>query len=42
MIIGAGFAALWGLVGWWLGRRFEGDAPTRQRVATSVAQESKA
>jgi len=42
MIIGAGFAALWGIVGWWLGRRFEGSAPTRQRVATHVAQESKA
>jgi AAA family ATP:ADP antiporter len=42
MVIGAGFAALWGLVGWWLGRRFEGNAPTRQQISTPVAQESKA
>jgi AAA family ATP:ADP antiporter len=42
MLIGAVFAALWGLVGWWLGRRFEGNAPTRQRVTAGVAQESKA
>jgi AAA family ATP:ADP antiporter len=42
MVIGAGFAAIWGLVGWWLGRRFEGNATTTQRVAAPVAQESKA
>jgi AAA family ATP:ADP antiporter len=42
MVIGAGFAALWGLVGWWLSRRFEGNAPMKQRIATPAAQESKA
>jgi AAA family ATP:ADP antiporter len=42
MVIGAGFAALWGLVGWWLGRRFEGNEPTTRRVTAAVAQESKA
>jgi AAA family ATP:ADP antiporter len=42
MVIGAGFAALWGLVGWWLGRRFDGSAPTRQRATAPGAQESAA
>jgi AAA family ATP:ADP antiporter len=40
MVIGAATAALWGLVGWWLGRRFEGDAAGR-RVGV-IAEESKA
>jgi hypothetical protein len=41
MLIGAGFAALWGLVGWWLGRRFDGNVPKARRAAAQ-AQESTA
>jgi len=41
MVLGAGFAALWGLVGWWLGRRFEGNVP-RARHAAARTQESTA
>jgi AAA family ATP:ADP antiporter len=33
MIVGSLIAAAWGLVGWWLGRRFEGGAPRSQTVA---------
>ena len=42
MIVGAALAALWGVVGWWLGRRYESGATERGRIATRVAQESKA
>jgi len=43
MVIGAGFAALWGVVGWWLGRRFEGNVPkAKARRASAQAQESTA
>jgi len=43
MVLGAGFAALWGLVGWWLGRRFEGNVPkAKARRAATHAQESTA
>jgi AAA family ATP:ADP antiporter len=41
MVVGAGLAALWGVVGWWLGRRFETDAAERHRIAAR-AQESRA
>ena len=41
MVIGAVVAALWGVVGWWLGRRFETGA-TAARVAQPVARESQA
>jgi AAA family ATP:ADP antiporter len=41
MVVGAGLAALWGLVGWWLGRRFETDAAERHQI-TAPAQESRA
>ena len=41
MLIGAGFAALWGLVGWWLGHRFDGNVPKARRAAAQ-AQESTA
>ena len=42
MVIGAIIAALWGLVGWWLGRRFEGGAPRSETVAPApgAAQQS--
>jgi AAA family ATP:ADP antiporter len=41
MVVGAAVAALWGLVGWWLGNRFEKRAePVRPR--TAVVQESQA
>ena len=33
MVIGAGVAALWAMVGWWLGRRFEGGTTARQQSA---------
>jgi AAA family ATP:ADP antiporter len=42
MVVGAVLAALWGAVGWWLGRRFEANARERSHVARPVAQESKA
>jgi AAA family ATP:ADP antiporter len=42
MMIGAAVAAAWGVVGWWLGRRFEGDAAAGRRQIGIVAQESKA
>ena len=41
MLLGAAAAAVWGLVGWWLGRRFESGAAAG-RVVEPVAQESKA
>jgi ATP:ADP antiporter, AAA family len=40
MVVGAAIAALWGLVGWWLGRRFDG--PASERTVPAAAQESKA
>jgi AAA family ATP:ADP antiporter len=40
MVVGAVVAAVWGVVGWWLGRRFEGGAKTPERVAHAAAQES--
>jgi len=39
MLLGAAVAALWGLLGWWLGRRFESGAVTGGQVG---AQESQA
>ncbi len=42
MIVGAVVSAIWGVVGWWLGRRFEGGATTPQHVLPSGAHESKA
>ena len=39
MVIGAGVAAMWGLVGWWLGRRFEGGTTARQQSAPAVAEQ---
>jgi AAA family ATP:ADP antiporter len=33
MILGAVVAALWGVVGWWLGRRFESGAALPARAA---------
>jgi AAA family ATP:ADP antiporter len=43
MIVGSVIAAIWGLVGWWLGRRFEGGPRTQpEQIAPSGAQESKA
>jgi AAA family ATP:ADP antiporter len=41
MLIGAGTAAVWGAVGWWLGRRFENGGAARSAVGI-VPQESKA
>jgi ATP:ADP antiporter, AAA family len=38
MVIGAGVAAMWGLVGWWLGRRFEGGTTARQQSSPAVAE----
>ena len=38
MVIGAGVAAMWALVGWWLGRRFEGGTTARQQSAPAVAE----
>lgn len=42
MAVGAGVAAAWALVGWWLGRRYESGGATRHEAAEVVAQESKA
>lgn len=33
-MLGAGVAALWGVVGWWLGRRFEANAASAARPET--------
>jgi ATP:ADP antiporter, AAA family len=38
MLLGAGVAGLWALVGWWLGRRFEGGADTRRNEAAVAEQ----
>ena len=38
MMIGAGVAGLWALVGWWLGRRFEGGADPQRSEAAVAAQ----
>jgi AAA family ATP:ADP antiporter len=40
MVVGAVVAALWAVVGWWLGRRFEG--PLAQPAGQAAAQGSKA
>jgi ATP:ADP antiporter, AAA family len=37
MIVGAFIAAVWGAIGWWLGRRFEGGAPQSETVARAPA-----
>jgi ATP:ADP antiporter, AAA family len=42
MAVGAGVAALWALVGWWLGRRYESSGAARREPVGAVAQESKA
>jgi AAA family ATP:ADP antiporter len=40
MLIGAVVAAVWGLIGWWLGRRFEGGgAAARRQAAAAVAEQ---
>jgi len=41
MVIGAGVAALWALVGWWLGRRFEGGSPAQQDSASVTVAEQR-
>jgi len=41
MVIGAGVAALWALVGWWLGRRFEGGSPAPQDSASVTVAEQR-
>ena len=41
MLIGAGVAGLWALVGWWLGRRFEGGSPAQQESASATVAESR-
>ena len=33
MVVGAGIAAAWAVVGWWLGRRFEDGGATAPREA---------
>jgi ATP:ADP antiporter, AAA family len=38
MMIGAVVAGLWALVGWWLGRRFEGGADAQRNEAAVVEQ----
>lgn len=40
-LLGAVVAAVWGLVGWWLGTRFERDAAQASRAA-AIAKNSKA
>jgi AAA family ATP:ADP antiporter len=40
MIVGVVVAAVWGVVGWWLGRRFDGGTTTSERVVHARAQES--
>lgn len=35
-LLGAGIAALWALLGWWLGKRFEKTAAKSEREATSA------
>ena len=39
MVIGAGVAAMWALVGWWLGRRFESGTTARQQTSPAVAEQ---
>ncbi len=36
MAVGAGIAAAWAVVGWWLGRRFEGDSARRSSAPKST------
>ena len=42
MVVGAALAAVWGAVGWWLGRRFEENTREQGHMPTPVVQESKA
>ena len=39
MIVGALVAAAWGVVGWWLGKRFEGGTAARQDQASVAARQ---
>jgi AAA family ATP:ADP antiporter len=39
MVIGAGVAAAWGAVGWWLGRQFEGGSAARRESPAAVAEQ---
>jgi AAA family ATP:ADP antiporter len=39
MMIGAGVAAAWGAVGWWLGRQFEGGSAARRQSPAAVAEQ---
>jgi AAA family ATP:ADP antiporter len=41
-LVGAGVAAVWAAIGWWLGRRFEVQATVKETTATGgVLQDSK-
>jgi AAA family ATP:ADP antiporter len=40
-IVGAGVAAAWGAIGWWLGRRFESQAAASEKASGAVLQDSK-
>jgi AAA family ATP:ADP antiporter len=39
MMIAAGVAAVWGLIGWWLGSRFESGAAAARRREAAVAEQ---
>jgi AAA family ATP:ADP antiporter len=39
MVIGAGVAAAWAGVGWWLGRQFEGGSAARRQSPAAVAEQ---
>jgi AAA family ATP:ADP antiporter len=41
-VFGAGVAAVWAVIGWWLGRRFEAQAATNESPAQGALQDSKA
>ena len=38
MMIGAVVAAVWGLIGWWLGKRFESGGAAQRQPATVAEQ----
>jgi ATP:ADP antiporter, AAA family len=42
MLVGAGVAGLWALVGWWLGRRFESGAGAQRSSAATAEQPARA
>jgi AAA family ATP:ADP antiporter len=42
MLVGAGIAALWGVVGWWLGKQYESGGAARRATLGTVARESEA